>query len=106
MLVSFFQLSKELIVFLAIISFLLFKRDFFSLSFRLVFIDYVFLAFLGLGLLFVFLPMGSAGLAQKLMYYKNIAILGIMYFFGRNARLVDVKLGTITSIILGIAVLA
>ncbi|WP_416867780.1 MAG: O-antigen ligase domain-containing protein [Imperialibacter sp.] len=106
LLVSLFQLSKELIVLIAIISFLLFKRDFFSLRFRLVFIDYVFLAFLGLGLLYVFLPMGSAGLLQKLMYYKNIAILGIMYFFGRNAKLVDVKLGTITNIILGIAVLA
>ncbi|MEQ8684149.1 MAG: O-antigen ligase domain-containing protein [Imperialibacter sp.] len=103
---SLFQLSKELIVFCAIVSFVLFKRDFYALRFRLVFIDYVFLAFLGLGLLYVFLPLGSAGFAQKLMYYKNMAILGVMYFFGRNARLQDLKLGTITSIILGVGVLA
>lgn len=106
LMVSVFQLSKELIVFFGILSFIFFKRDFYSLRLQLVFIDYVFLAFLGLGLLYVFLPLGSAGLIQKIMYYKNIALLGIMYFFGRNAKLVEVKLGTIANVILGIVVLA
>jgi len=105
-LVSLFQTSKELIVLFAIVSFVIFKKDFYSQGFRLLFIDYVFIAFLGLGFVYVFLPLGSAGLLQKGLYYKNIFLLGVMFFFGRNASLTDIKLDTITGIILCVGVLA
>jgi len=104
--VGVFQYSKELIVLLAIVAFVLYKRDFFAYGFKLLLIDYVFIIFLGLAMAFVVLPIGAASLLQKVLYFKNIAVLGIMYFFGRNARLEDVKVGTISKVIFGIAIAA
>lgn len=104
--VSVFQYSKELIILFAIVSFILYKRDFFAYGFKLLFIDYVFIAFLSLSLAYTFLPIGSASLIQKLLYFKNIAALGVMYFFGRNARLIQIKLDTLSKIVLGVAVAA
>lgn len=105
-LVAIFQYAKELIVLFAFLAFIFYSRNFFSRGFSLLFIDYVFLAFLGLSFLYALLPIGAASFVERLVYYKNILMLGIMYFFGRNMKMEDVSLAKIKGVILTVAVAA
>lgn len=106
LLVNVFQYAKELMVLVALLVFIFYKRDFFAFSFRLVFIDYVFIAFLSLAFLFVLLPIGEATLVAKGIYFKNMLLLGVMYFFGRNASFKDFPITSIVHAILYIGVMA
>lgn len=106
LIVNVFQYAKELIVLLAILAFIFYKKDFLGYGFRLLFIDYVFLAFLALGVVFVFLPLGTATLVGKATYFKNILLLGLLYFLGRNMVLKELNIKAIASLIFFIGILA
>lgn len=106
LLVNLFQVAKELMVMLALFSFIFFKRDFFATGFKLLFIDYIFAAFLLLALGYALLPIGSAGPVERIMYYKNMALLGIMYFFGRNVDLEAFDIRQVTRVVIGVTILA
>jgi len=82
---SIFQYLKEVVVFLGILSFVLYQKDPFGYPIRLNVVDKLFMAFLGLATLYLFLPLGEAGFINKLLYLKNTLIIGVIYFFGRNA---------------------
>ncbi|CAD5267915.1 MULTISPECIES: O-antigen ligase family protein [unclassified Imperialibacter] len=104
--VVFFQYAKELIVLFAFLTFIFFKRDFFSWSYKLLSIDIVFMSFLLLAFTYVILPLGGAGITEKLAYFKNILMLGIMYFFGRNFSKSGRDTTIVTNVILFVAVIA
>ena len=82
---AIFQYLKEIVVFLGILSFVLYQKDPFGYAIRLNIVDKLFMAFLGLATLYLFLPLGEAGFVNKLLYLKNTLIIGVVYFFGRNA---------------------
>jgi len=82
---AIFQYFKEVVVFLGILSFILYQKDPFGYPIRLNVVDKLFFAFLGLATLYLFLPLGEAGFINKLLYLKNTLIIGVIYFFGRNA---------------------
>ncbi len=104
--VAFFQYAKELAILLTILVMVFYKNDFFSYGFKLHLMDYVFLAFIGLCFLYLILPLGQAGVFQKITYFKNIFVLVLMYFFGRNMRMKDVTPEKVVSIMLSIALAA
>ncbi|MFD2034395.1 O-antigen ligase family protein [Belliella marina] len=81
-----FQYLKEIMIFLAIICFFAYHRDFSSHPFRLGFIDYLFLGFYLLAFIFLLLPIGEATFLNKALYFKNIVLMGIFFFFGRNTH--------------------
>ena len=83
---AIFQYLKEVVVFLGILSFILYQKDPFGYPIRLNVVDKLFFAFLGLATLYLFLPLGEAGFINKLLYLKNTLIIGVIYFFGRNAQ--------------------
>jgi hypothetical protein len=104
--VIIFQYAKELIVLFAFLTFIFFKKDFFSWAYKLLSIDIVFISFLLLAFAYVLLPLGEAGIPEKLAYFKNILMLGIMYFFGRNFSKSGRDTTIVTSLILSVALVA
>lgn len=84
LIVGIFQSSKEIIILLALISWLIYQRKFFEYPFRLQSTDYFLLAFLSLAFLFLLLPIGQASFLNKALYYKSMLMPGLVYFLGRN----------------------
>ncbi|AKP52379.1 O-antigen ligase domain-containing protein [Cyclobacterium amurskyense] len=89
LLVNVFQYLKELMLLLAGISWLVYQRNVFEYTFRIQLIDKLFLAFYLLCFVFLIAPIGSADFITKAIYFKNVLIMGLLYFFGRNTTLRD-----------------
>jgi len=103
---AIFQYLKEVVVFLGILSFVLYQKDPFGYPIRLNVVDKLFFAFLGLATLYLFLPLGEAGFINKLLYLKNTLIIGVIYFFGRNAQFSTNQLNLLFNCIMVIALAA
>ncbi|WP_114751826.1 O-antigen ligase family protein [Pleomorphovibrio marinus] len=105
-LVAFFQLAKDLMVILGFVLFLLFHKNIFEYPLRLNIVDRLFLFFIGLALLFMFLPIGESSFVNKAFYFKNMLIPAIVYFLGRNTRFTDQEISNFFKVIFVIAVAA
>ncbi|WP_317172741.1 O-antigen ligase family protein [Echinicola salinicaeni] len=88
-LVSIFQYLKEFVLLISLLSFVFYQRNLFYYPFRLQITDKLFLAFYGLGLVFLFLPIGPADMLTKALYFKNVLMMGLLYFLGRNTNFSD-----------------
>src|SRR5690606_3260511 len=75
--VGVFQYLKELVLVLALASFIFYQRDPFGFAIRLNIIDNLFIAFLLLATLYLFLPLGDASFINKLLYLKNTFLMGV-----------------------------
>ena len=104
LLVSLFQVSKELIVLLAASIFIFYNRNVFDYPFRLKSTDWFMLAFIGLAVLFLLLPIGQASFINKALYFKSIFIPSLVYFLGRNTNFADFELRRLFQIIFIIAI--
>lgn len=93
-------------MFITLLSWVLYRKNLFANPIRLKPIDYLFIVLLGYALLFVFLPIGGVTFLNKALYYKNILMLGLMYFLGRMMVLESHQVMNILKIILSITVLA
>ncbi len=87
--VAIFQSLKELIVLLAVVNFVMYQRSIFDYPLRLHAVDWLFLGFLGMGLAYALLPIGEASPVNRLLYFKNMLIPGMVYFLGRNTIFSD-----------------
>lgn len=83
-LVAVFQIIKEIVVLIALLSFIFFQKRVFEYPFRLQSTDWFMIGFLGLGGLYLFLPLGQASFINKALYFKGMMVPGIVYFLGRN----------------------
>ena len=103
---AIFQYSKEIVLLLALAAFIFFKRNIFFHPFHLGFLDILFLLFLGLSTAFLVLPIGTASFLNKAIYFKNIFLMCLLYFYGRNSQLsfLDIKRGL--KLVLAISVIA
>ena len=106
LLVSLITYLKEIMVFITLLSWLLYRKNVFTNPIRLQTTDYLFLALLGYALFYVFLPIGGVSFLNKLLYYKNVLMLGLMYFLGRLMVLESYQVMSILKIILSVTVLA
>ncbi|KYG76235.1 hypothetical protein MB14_03025 [Roseivirga ehrenbergii] len=87
-------------------SWLLYRKNVFTTPIQLQATDYLFIVLLAYALLYVFLPIGGVSFLNKLLYYKNILMLGLMYFLGRLMVLESYQVMSILKIILTVTVLA
>ncbi|WP_141655396.1 O-antigen ligase family protein [Roseivirga seohaensis] len=87
-------------------SWLLYRKNVFTTPIRLQATDYLFIVLLAYALLYVFLPIGGVSFLNKLLYYKNILMLGLMYFLGRLMVLESYQVMSILKIIMTVTVLA
>lgn len=78
-LVPVFQYSKEIIMVITL-AMLLFQLDSWP---KLNLLDKLVLAYFAWNLLYVFLPLGSFGLYDKLIAFKNVSFFPLIYFIGR-----------------------
>ncbi|MBA4300752.1 MAG: hypothetical protein C0433_11715 [Cyclobacterium sp.] len=99
-----FQILKEVVVLISILVFIFFQRKVFEYPFRLQSTDWLMLAFLSLGFLYLLLPLGEASFLNKALYYKSMLIPGLVYFLGRNTRFSEIEIGWIFKIIFAVAI--
>lgn len=104
--VTFFQLTKDFLVILAFILFLLYHRNIFEYPFKLNRVDKIFSIFIGLAFLYLLLPLGETTFLNKVFYFKNMLIPALVYMLGRNTRFGDKEVGKVFRIIFFIAIAA
>ncbi|MEB2782531.1 O-antigen ligase family protein [Algoriphagus sp. C2-6-M1] len=106
LIVSLFQISKEVIVLIAGLVFVIYQKKLVNYPFRLQSTDWFMLAFIGLSVLFLFLPIGQASFINKSLYFKSILIPSLVYLLGRNTQFGDLELKRLFQIIFVIAISA
>lgn len=84
---------KELFVLLAIVAWFFYKKGLLERDFFLYRYDYAVILFFCIIGIFYLLPIGPATFVNKTIYFKNLLMLMVMYFLGRNMSLThsDVK---------------
>lgn len=102
--VGIFQILKEVVVLIAILAFLFYQKSIFDYRFRLKSTDWLMLAFLSLGFLYLLLPIGEASFLNKALYFKSMLIPGMVYFLGRNTRFSEIEIGRVFIIIFAVAI--
>lgn len=81
------QYSKELIIFTSFGLLLFGGKRIIKDSWNITFLDSLVLFFIALTFVFFFLGIGDATLVNRALYVKNILVMAIFYFFGRNIEL-------------------
>jgi len=85
LLVNMIKLSKDFIFFYALLIFILGKNEsIFNRTFTFSKLDKLFLSFVILIIVYTITPIGEAELISKMIYEKNILIIPLVYFMGRN----------------------
>lgn len=106
LLVSLFQVSKEIIVLIAGLVFVIYQKKIANYPFRLQSTDWFMLAFIGLAVIFLLLPIGEASFINKALYFKSMLIPSLVYMLGRNTQFEDFELKRLFQIIFVIAISA
>lgn len=104
--VNIFQYLKELVLFTAVLSFVCYQKSLFQYPFRLHKVDILFLAFTGLGFLYIVLPLGEASTISKAVYFKNMLMPALVYFLARNTAFDTIDSKALFKGIFTIAILA
>ncbi len=103
--VSLIKYSKDFVLLSSFILYIIGTREsFFNRSFKFSILDKLIVSFLCLVLVYLFLPLGEGTFISKVIYSKNIFLIGIVYFFGRNTDFKIYNWNTILKILIGLAV--
>ena len=100
------QYSKELIILGAIFTWVFGQKNVLNVHWHISLLDSCFIAFLGLTVLFFGLGLGDATIVNRAIYVKNILLICIFYFFGRNINVPFSEWNRMFQIIFVITVLA
>tara|TARA_A100001011_G_scaffold352661_1_gene393600 strand:+ start:25735 stop:27111 length:1377 start_codon:yes stop_codon:yes gene_type:complete len=92
LIVNIIKLSKDLIFTYAFLVFLLGKNEsIIDRSFKFSILDKLVLSFVIIILFYTILPLGEADFFSKIIYSKNILLIPLVYFIGRNIELSDIN---------------
>ena len=84
-LVNLLKYSKDFVFFVSFFVFIFGnKESFFEREWQLTLLDKLFLGFMTLTLIYTLIPLGEAPLLSKILYAKNIFLIGIVYLLGRH----------------------
>ena len=97
------QYLKEFVLLITLSVFIFYQSDLFRKKFKIQNIDLVFGAFIFLAFIFLVLPIGESPFLVKAAYFKNILLMGIVYFLGRNMSLSKYQMQLTFKLILGVA---
>lgn len=101
------QYSKELVILYALGVWVLGReKSVLVQSWNFSLLDKVFVSFFGLSFLYMLLPLGEADFVSKATYFKNILLLCLAYFFGRQIKFSLVEWHKTFRVILGVAIVA
>ena len=105
LLVNLIKLSKDFIFFYALLIFILGKNEYIvNRTFTFSNLDKLFLSFVILIILYTIIPLGEADLISKIIYAKNILIIPLVYFMGRNLEFTDKVYMNLKKIFLGVII--
>ena len=105
LLVNMIKLSKDFIFFYALLIFILGKNEsIFNRTFTFSKLDKLFLSFVILIILYTITPIGEAELISKIIYSKNILLIPLVYFIGRNLEFSDKVYTNLKNIFLGVII--
>ena len=105
LLVNMIKLSKDFIFFYALLIFILGKNEsIFNRTFTFSKLDKLFLSFVILIILYTITPIGEAELISKIIYAKNILLIPLVYFIGRNLEFSDKVYTNLKNIFLGVII--
>ena len=105
LLVNMIKLSKDFIFFYALLIFILGKNEsIFNRTFTFSKLDKLFLSFVILIILYTITPIGEAELISKIIYAKNILLIPLVYFIGRNLEFTDKVYMNLKNIFLGVII--
>ena len=102
-LINLVKYSKDFVLISSFVLYLIGTRQFFfNRKFKFSPLDMLILGFLSLAALYLFIPLGEATFLSKAIYTKNISLIGIVYFFGRNTDLSFENWNKILKILIGL----
>lgn len=91
-LINFLKYSKELIIFYGLLIWLLGrKKNLGEKQWKISTLDYLFAAFMLLSFFYTVIPLGEATIFNKFTYLKNILLMCLAYFFGRQIIISNVE---------------
>ena len=106
-LVNSIKYSKDFVFYSSFILFLLgSNKSILQRTFSFSTLDKLILIFLILVIVYLIIPLGEASFLSKLIYAKNIFLIGILYFFGRNSDFKVENWNLILKILIGICLFA
>ena len=86
--VSLLKYSKDFVFFTGFFVFIFGKKEsFIDRNWQLTLLDKLFLGFMTLTLIYTIIPLGESPLLSKIIYAKNIFLIGIVYFLGRHTKI-------------------
>ena len=100
------QYSKELIILGALFTWVFGQKNVLNTRWHISFLDSCFIAFLSLTVLYFALGLGDATVVNRAIYVKNILLICIFYFFGRNIKVPFSEWNRMFQIVFIITVLA
>ena len=100
LLVNLIKFSKDLIFYLFFIIFIFGSSfSFYKKKWNFSFLDKLFFFLMFLTVIFVIFPIGEANFISKVLYAKNLFIIGIVYFLGRQNKFSHEKIPKIFKIL-------
>ena len=107
LLVNSIKYSKDFIFYSSFILFVLgSNKSILQRTFSLSTLDKLILIFLMLVVVYLIIPLGEASFLSKLIYAKNIFLIGILYFFGRNSDFKIENWNLVLKILIALSLLA
>ncbi|MBO3699733.1 O-antigen ligase [Roseivirga sp. E12] len=85
--VKLIQYSKEVVVFTALAIWIFGQKSLEQRSWHFSFLDKLVLSFISLAFVFFIIGLGEATFFNRAIYLKNILLIGVFYFFGRNVKM-------------------
>ncbi len=82
------------------------RKSLLDTEIKLSFLDKLIACFLLLTFIYLIIPLGEAAFLSKIIYSKNIFLIGIVYFFGRKTRFHSKNWNSILKIIIGLTALS
>ena len=100
LLVNLIKFSKDFIFYSLFIIFIFGSSfSFYKKKWNFTFLDKLFFFFMLLVLIFLIFPIGEANFISKVLYAKNLFIIGIVYFLGRQNKFSSKKIPKIFKIL-------
>ena len=107
LLVNLIKYSKDFVFFTSFVLFILgTRKGLLDTEIKLSFLDKLIACFLLLTFIYLIIPFGEAAFLSKIIYSKNIFLIGIVYFFGRKTRFHSKNWNSILKIIIGLTALS
>ncbi|MDA0758349.1 MAG: O-antigen ligase family protein [Bacteroidetes bacterium] len=107
LLVNLIKYSKDFVFFTSFVLFILgTRKSLLDTEIKLSFLDKLIACFLLLTFIYLIIPLGEAAFLSKIIYSKNIFLIGIVYFFGRKTRFHSKNWNSILKIIIGLTALS